>query len=187
MEENKFKKRILLHTCCAPCATYVFEKLSDEGYEPSSFFYNPNIHPQTEYDKRLDELIKYCKLREIQLSIKDADTQNWFGAIKGLEAEPEGGARCFICYKLRMEEAAKLAKEKGFDCFSTVLSISPHKKADVINKIGKELELQYGIEFLEANFKKQDGFKKSLELSKHYKLFRQDYCGCVYSIRTHSE
>lgn len=183
MEVSSEKNKILLHTCCAPCATYVFEKLKDDGFEVNSYFYNPNIHPDEEYEKRLNELKYFCKQNETELIIKENDTDEWFKITEGLENEPEGGARCFACYRFRLEQTAKYAKENGYDYFSTVLTISPHKNATEINKIGKELEEKYKIAFLEENFKKKDGFKKSLELSKKYDLFRQDYCGCVYSIR----
>jgi len=183
MPENRFENRILVHTCCAPCATYVFEKLSDDGYSPHSFFYNPNIHPDQEYQKRLNELVNYLEIKHIPLFIKEKDEQSWFEKVKGFENELEGGLRCEVCFRIRLEETAKFALSNNYKIFTTVLTVSPHKNAKVINKVGSELAQKYNLTFLEENFKKQDGFKKSLLLSSKYNLFRQNYCGCIYSIR----
>jgi len=174
---------ILIHTCCAPCATYVFEKLVSECWKPVAFFYNPNIHPKDEYARRLEELTGFAHLKNYELITEEDNPKVWFEVIKGLESEKEGGLRCEACFKLRLEKTAIYASRKNFDAFSTVLTISPHKNSALINKIGKELENKYNIPFLEADFKKQDGFKKSLELSKEYNLYRQNYCGCIYSIK----
>lgn len=176
------KPRLLLHTCCAPCVTYVAELLS-ENYDVTAYFYNPNIYPINEYEKRRDELITYtCKVN-LPLLVKDADFDNWYSIIKGLEKEPEGGKRCFKCYEYRMNETAKYAKENNFDLFTTSLSISPHKIAPKINEIGLNLEAEHGIKFLESDFKKNNGFKKSCDISRQFNLYRQYYCGCEYSIR----
>jgi predicted adenine nucleotide alpha hydrolase (AANH) superfamily ATPase len=177
------KKKILVHVCCAPCSTYSFQKLYEDDIEPVGFFYNPNIHPQEEYSRRLNEAVSFYKEKDYSLEIKEASSQIWFNAVKGLENEPEGGKRCEVCFELRMEQTAIFAKENGYDGFSTVLTISPHKNSDLINKIGKELAEKHQIAFLEENFKKNDGFKKSLEISKQYNLYRQNYCGCIFSQR----
>lgn len=178
------RKRLLLHACCAPCSSYVLEYLT-KYFDISVFFYNPNISPYSEYEKRSCELKRLVK--EIPLSSEtdiidgQYDPERFSDMAKGLEALPEGGERCFKCYRLRMEEAAKVASEKGFDYFTTTLSISPHKNAKKINEIGQELEREYAVKYLYADFKKKDGYKRSIQLSHEYGLYRQDYCGCVYS------
>lgn len=177
-------KRILIHICCAPCASYSFEKLILDGYNPVGFFYNPNIFPLEEYNRRRDELFKFFNIKKYELIIEEAPSAVWFEAVKGLEQEKEGGKRCEVCFKLRLEQTAIFAKKNNFDGFTTVLTISPHKNAAVINKIGKELEEKHKICFIEENFKKNDGFKKSLEYSKEFGLYRQNYCGCAYSATT---
>jgi predicted adenine nucleotide alpha hydrolase (AANH) superfamily ATPase len=174
---------LLVHTCCAPCSTYVSEKLLQDGFNITGFFYNPNIHPFDEYTRRLEELSCYVDLKKYKLIVKEDIENKWFEAIKGLEHEKEGGRRCEACYRLRLEETALYAKHNNFDGFTTVLTISPHKNAQLINKIGKELEIKYGIYFLEADFKKYNGFKRSIELSKEHNLYRQNYCGCKFSIK----
>tara|TARA_Y100000310_G_scaffold339368_1_gene431836 strand:- start:3962 stop:4444 length:483 start_codon:yes stop_codon:yes gene_type:complete len=151
-----------------------------KDYNVTLFFYNPNVHPAEEYDKRLGEAKKIAKLLKVPLIEGDYDTKKWLDAVKGHEDDKEGGKRCEICFRVRLEETARLAKEKGFDLFTTTLTVSPYKNADVINKIGKELE-KYNVKFLSADFKKKDGYRKSIELSKEHKLYRQHYCGCIYS------
>lgn len=179
--QNNSGKKILVHTCCAPCATYSFEKLINDKINFAGFFYNPNIFPEDEYKRRLNELIKFFDLKNYLL-IKEKDSSEvWLSAVKGFESEKEGGKRCEICFKLRLEKAAVFAKQNNYDGFSTVLTISPHKNSNLINKIGKELSEKHDIFFLEENFKKNDGFKKSLKLSKEYNLYRQSYCGCIFS------
>jgi len=179
MQNNS--KKILVHVCCAPCSTYSFDKLAGEDINPVGFFYNPNIHPEEEYKRRLEELISYAGLKGFDLITEEDDFSVWFDAVKGFEQEKEGGVRCELCFRLRLEKTAIFAKENNFDGFTTVLTISPHKNSTVINKIGKDLSEKHNIFFLEENFKKADGFKKSLELSKEYNLYRQSYCGCVFS------
>lgn len=172
--------KLLLHICCAPCSTEVIERLSTQ-YEVTGFFYNPNIHPKREYQSRLSELERFSGKAGFRVICSDYDVKGWFKRVKGLEKEPEGGKRCEICFRLRLEETAKAAKKGGFDIFTTTLTISPHKDAKVINTIGKDLEKTHGISFLAADFKKKDGFKKSVEHSKKHGLLRQDYCGCIFS------
>ena len=183
----KQKQKILLHSCCAPCSTAVIERLS-EDYEIVIFYYNPNIYPEEEYIKRKNEEVKYIKhLNEtnksssISMIDSDYESEKFYSAVKGFENEREGGARCAICFKLRLFETAKKAKEKGFELFGTTLTVSPHKNAELINFIGKSIEKELEIKFLESNFKKQNGYKNSIELSKKYNLYRQHYCGCMFS------
>ena len=177
------KSNLLVHTCCAPCSGYVFEKLLSNGYKVTGFFYNPNIYPEAEYKKRLNELLSFAKKMNYKIIVKEETTDKWLNSIKGYEKDKEGGERCGICFLLRLEAAAIYAKNNGYDSFTTVMTISPHKNAAKINEIGKELEIKYDIPFLEADFKKNDGFKKSLKISRDYNLYRQTYCGCVYSIK----
>jgi len=175
-------KNVLLHTCCGPCVTVPLERLRD-SFQVTCYFYNPNIHPEQEYQQRLDELKRLLKELEAEIIVGEYDPKNWFAAVKGLEHEPEGGKRCAVCFRFRLERTAKVAVEKGFDAFTTVMSISPHKSAQLLNDIGNELSEKYGVEYIEANFKKKDGFKRSAELSRKYNLYRQNYCGCIFSRR----
>ncbi len=179
---KKVRDKLLLHVCCAPCASYVI-KLLQADYDVTANFFNPNIYPEEEFKRRLNEVKKYLEKIKMVLEVGEFNQEYWFELVKGLENEPERGARCTICYKMRMEEIARQAKENNFDYFTTDLSISPHKDAIRINKIGNELAEKYGVKFLEADFKKKDGFKKSLEISRDEGFYRQDYCGCVYSWR----
>jgi len=184
--KNKTTPKLLLHSCCAPCSSYVLEYLS-EYFDITIFYYNPNISPIEEFNKRIEEqkrLISKLPVKN-KISFIEGNYENdkYEKLIKGLEMEKEGGSRCHLCYKLRLEETAKLAKEKGFDYFTTTLSISPYKNSKVLNEIGEELGKTYDINYLYADFKKRDGYKRSIELSKIYGLYRQDYCGCIYSKR----
>lgn len=178
------RKKLLLHGCCAPCSSYVIEYLT-EFFDITLLYYNPNISPQSEYKKRIGEvkrLISEMPLKsEVSLLEGRYDPEEFFDIAKGLEQLPEGGERCFRCYRLRLEEAAKAAKDGGFDFFTTTLSISPHKNAEKLNEIGVELEKKYGVRYLYADFKKREGYKRSIELSRIYGLYRQNYCGCVFS------
>jgi hypothetical protein len=148
----------------------------------TAFFYNPNIHPQEEYARRLAEVERYCREQAIALVTGEYDPDRWFSAVKGMYAQPEGGARCDMCYRFRLEKTAQTALTHHMGHFATTLTVSPHKKATVINRIGGAAGEQYSRIFYEADFKKQDGFKKSCELSKHYNFYRQTYCGCIYSM-----
>ncbi len=176
------KPKMLLHVCCAPCSTAVIERLKDE-FDITGYFYDPNIHPEEEYLRRLEETKKFYNKLSLPLIEAQYDAEKWFQLTKDHKDELEGGRRCGICYDMRLENAAEFAKENSFDIFTTVLSISPHKKAAAINSIGKRLAEKYRIRFYEADFKKKDGFKRSLELSREYNLYRQDHCGCIYSKR----
>jgi len=180
----KNKKKLLLHSCCAPCSSYVISYLTNY-FDITILYYNPNIYPYKEYIKRKEEQIKLineikCK-NNINIIDCDYDNELYNKLIKGLEDEPERGNRCTICYKMRMDKTAKIAKDNNYDYFCTTLSVSPYKNSNLINKIGKELEEKYKINWLYSDFKKKDGYKKSIELSKIYNLYRQDYCGCIYS------
>lgn len=175
--------RILLHVCCAPDATIAFERLNELG-EVWGFFYNPNIHPKSEYLKRLDSFLRLVKLWDLKFVEAEYDPQKWFKLVKGLESEPEGGERCKICIKNNLEKTATRAKELGFDAFATSLTTSPHKDVNFINKLGIEIGKKYGIKYIESVFRKKNGFLKSVEYSKKLGLYRQNYCGCIYSIHS---
>ncbi len=182
--KNEEVPTLLLHSCCAPCSSYVLEYLS-QYFKITIFFYNPNIYPMEEYTRRVAEqkgLISEMKVKnEIRFIEGKYDTESFYNISKGLEEEKEGGVRCFNCYELRLNEAAIMAKEKGYDYFTTTLSISPHKSSAKLNEIGKKLSEEYDVKYLYSDFKKKEGYKRSIELSKQYKLYRQDYCGCVFS------
>lgn len=180
MSSNK----VLLHACCAPCLTNSIEELIIEGFEPVVYFYNPNIYPEQEYLTRKEELILFCQKKDYDFILEEGDAEIWQSLCDPLGSAKEGGKRCAVCFGMRLEKTAKMAKEKGFDYFCTTLTISPHKNSKVINELGEAFCEKYGVGFLERNFKKNDGFKKSLEISKNYNLFRQAYCGCQYSIRS---
>jgi len=182
--KNEEVPTLLLHSCCAPCSSYVLEYLS-QYFKITIFFYNPNIYPMEEYTRRVAEqkgLISEMKVKnEIRFIEGKYDTESFYKKSKGLEEEKEGGVRCFNCYELRLNEAAIMAKEKGYDYFTTTLSISPHKNSAKLNEIGKKLSEEHDVKYLYSDFKKKEGYKRSIELSKQYKLYRQDYCGCVFS------
>lgn len=177
-------KRLLLQSCCGPCSSYVLEYLSNY-FEITVYYYNPNIDTEEEYQKRLKEQERLIKLmvfkNKVEFKKGKYDRDKFKKIVKGLENEKEGGVRCFGCYALRMEAAAILAKEENFDYFTTTLSVSPYKNAEKINEIGEKLENKYGVKFLYSDFKKREGYKRSIELSKLYNLYRQNFCGCVYS------
>jgi len=174
------KPKMLVHLCCAPDALYVLSLLK-EDYEVCGYFYNPNIHPRQEYDLRLDETRKVARVLDIKLYEEIYDDERWLTITQKFKEEPEKGRRCNVCYALRLERTAKKASELGFNIFTTVMSLSPWKKAETLNRMGRMFANRHGIRFLEADFKKKDGFRKSLQLSKDHGLYRQNYCGCVYS------
>ena len=183
-QEKGFIPTLLLHSCCAPCSSYILENLS-KYFKITIFYYNPNISPLEEYLKRKEEqkrLIREMKCL-FPVSIIDCDYDNslYEEKIKGLENEPERGGRCSVCFRLRLEKTALKAKKLGFDYFGTTLTVSPYKNANLLNEIGKELENTYQVSFLVSDFKKKNGYKRSIELSKEYHLYRQNYCGCKYS------
>ncbi|MDD4607080.1 MAG: epoxyqueuosine reductase QueH [Patescibacteria group bacterium] len=178
---KKNKPTILLHACCAGCASQVIEFLKPD-FDITVYFYNPNIQPKEEYNKRLQDIRKICLIYNIKLIEGEYEIEKWLGFINGHELDVEGGERCNLCFKFRLEKTVQQAKKLGFKNFTTTLSISPHKNFSKIKEIGLDLESKYDIIFYSADFKKQDGFKKSLELSQKYNLYRQNYCGCVFSL-----
>ncbi|MDZ7271998.1 MAG: epoxyqueuosine reductase QueH [candidate division KSB1 bacterium] len=176
------RRSILLLACCAPDATVAIERLKPE-WEVVVFFYNPNIHPPAEYELRAQEMRKVAEAMQVELVVGPYDQTAWFEAVRGLEQEPEKGRRCSVCFSMRLEATAREAVRRGIGTFATTLTVSPHKDAGVICALGQEIATRYGVAFLAANFKKQDGFKRSIELSRALGLYRQNYCGCVFSQR----
>ena len=178
------RPRLLLHSCCAPCSSYVLEYLSPY-FEITVDYYNPNLDSAEEHalrsaeQARLIQQAPFC--RDVSLETVAYDPDAFYKAVKGLEQIPEGGERCFACYRLRLEQAAKRCRDGGFDFFTTTLSISPHKNAAKLNEIGEELATRYNVRWLASDFKKKNGVKRSTELAAEYDLYRQDYCGCVFS------
>lgn len=184
LNEINGRPRLFLHACCAPCASYVLEYLS-KYFDITAYFYNPNIEYE-ECKKRYDELSRLISLMPLEgeVTLLPFEYSNDFDSIaKGFEDEPEGGARCERCFALRLDKTAKLAKENGFDYFTTTLSISPHKNSELLNKIGNAVGEKYGISHLPCDFKKRNGYRRSIELSNAYNLYRQNFCGCIYSKR----
>lgn len=184
--KNNLGKKVLLHSCCAPCSSYVITYLT-KFVNVTVLYYNPNIFPEEEYNKRKKEQIRFINSITSEYNVDymdcDYDNESFEEVIKGLEDEPERGKRCTKCFNLRLSKTALTAKENNYDFFCTTLTLSPYKNAKLINEIGFELEKEYGIKYLPSDFKKRDGYKKSIELSKIYNLYRQNYCGCIYSKR----
>jgi predicted adenine nucleotide alpha hydrolase (AANH) superfamily ATPase len=176
------RPRLLLHVCCAPCATHTLEVLSPD-YAVTFFFDNPNIHPEGEYRRRLADAERFAAETGTPFIAIEYDPDSWARALEGLDHEPEGGRRCEACIRLRLEQAANWAKNLHFGAFATTLSISPHKSADLINRIGRELGAERNLQFVEGDFKQGGGFQRSVALSRRHGLYRQDYCGCIYSLR----
>ncbi len=177
------KKNLLLHACCAPCSSAVIERIA-QYFNITILYYNPNITDQEEYNKRLNEIKKFIKelnLDNVKVEAGRYDPKEFFTISSRLEQEKERGRRCYKCYELRLRETAKIAEEQGFDYFTTTLSISPYKNSNWLNEIGEQLDKEYTTTYLYADFKKRNGYKRSIELSKKYGLYRQDYCGCIYS------
>ena len=175
-------EKLLLHTCCAPCAVHPVEILQEQ-FKITLFFYNPNIYPVDEYYKRQDSVKEIKAKLNVDLIDAEYNPDTWNKTVEGLEDEPEGGKRCALCFYMRMKETARYARQYNFDCFGTTLTISPHKPSDLINKQGKEISREYGVEFLDRDFKKDDGFKISCQKCRDYNIYRQNYCGCKYSSR----
>lgn len=198
LQEQKNVPTLLLHSCCAPCSSYVLEYLS-QYFQIAVFYYNPNIYPPEEYTKRVKEQENFIQRFTAHVSaegegkdrafypidfVEGSFAQDkFYDLVKGLEDVPEGGERCFLCYEMRLREAAEYAKRLNMDYFTTTLSISPLKNAEKLNEIGEKLAEEYGISYLCSDFKKKDGYKRSVELSKEYGMYRQDYCGCIFSKR----
>ena len=171
------KPSLLLHSCCAVCASSVLERLAD-NFDVTVFYYNPNIMPIGEYEKRLNEQKRYCKAWNINMIIGEYDNPRFLEYVKGLENEPEGGARCRKCFELRLDKTAEFAKAGSFSYFCTTLTVSPHKNSDLINIVGNEIGEKYNIKFLPSDFKKREGFKRSMTLANEFGLYKQNYCGC---------
>lgn len=182
-KEQKAPK-LLLHSCCAPCSSYVIEYLSSY-FNITVFYYNPNIYPDEEYEKRVEEQMRFIRDFPTKYPVEflrgDFEKQRFYDAVRGYEKDKEGGERCFRCYELRLSESGKVAKHIGADYFTTTLSISPLKNAIKLNEIGERLAKEYGVSYLNSDFKKKNGYKRSVELSGEYGMYRQDYCGCVFS------
>lgn len=203
IKKGNKKPTLLLHSCCAPCSSYVL-KLLQSVFDITVFFYNSNLYPDKEYQKREQEQKRLIKIlnqecqqkkengdfdglifyeTEIKIESTSYHPREFYDFVKGYEKEFEGSSRCYMCYMLRMSKAAQLAKELNFDYFTTTLSVSPYKNAQWINEVGAILQQKYGVPFLHSDFKKNDGYKKSIEYSQQYKLYRQDYCGCEFSLK----
>lgn len=179
------KPRLLLHICCGPCATVVIERLQPQ-YQLTGFFYNPNIFPPEEYERRRTAAVQTCTALAIPLLTGPFDHEAFLQAVSGLESEPEGGNRCPACLRLRLLVTARQAKGLGFDFFATTLTVGPNKRAELINRLGREAEAQAGVLFLAGDWKKQDGFHRSVEISRQLGLYRQHYCGCEFSLKKNS-
>jgi epoxyqueuosine reductase len=179
-----YGEKILLHSCCAPCSSSVLESLTKD-FNVTVFYFNPNIYPEEEFIKRQEEEKKFIKNvygDKVKLIENDYNGDRYYDAVKGLENEKEGGKRCYKCFYLRLEETAKYAKQNGYKYFTTTLSVSPYKDYKVLNEIGQELAKKYELIYLSSNFKKDNGYLRSIQLSKEYNLYRQNYCGCVFSL-----
>ena len=178
--------RLLLHACCAPCSSACIERLSD-SFKIDIYYYNPNIDNIEEYNKRLNEIIRFTKefKTKYPIDVIDGgyDSESFFKMSKGLEEEPERGKRCYECYKLRLKKTSEYASNNNYDFFATTLTLSPYKNSNWINEIGEKLNQEVKSTYLYSDFKKKNGYKRSIELSHEYNLYRQDYCGCIYSVR----
>lgn len=182
IKERGIKPSILLHSCCGPCSSSVIDQLKDY-FDITVYYFNPNIHPEEEYLHRKEEQKRLLSILNIPLIEGDYDPKEFFNIAKGLEDEPQKGQRCYNCYNLRLTSTYNLAKDKGFDYFCTTLTVSPNVNEQMVNEIGIALEKQGDVKFLQSDFKKEDGYLNSVKLAKEYNLYRQDYCGCIYSFR----
>ncbi len=180
------RPQLALHSCCAPCSSYVLEYLS-QYFDITLFYYNPNIYPPAEYERRLSEQLRLCELLQIKTYPCVYDPAHYFDYVRGLEHEPEGGARCTKCFELRLNHTAALARQLGFPLLTTTLTISPHKNAPLINTIGEKAAEKHGITWLPGDFKKKNGYLRSIQLCREYGIYRQNYCGCKFSVRDDSE
>ncbi|MCL4377856.1 MAG: epoxyqueuosine reductase QueH [Actinobacteria bacterium] len=176
------KQKMLLHVCCANCSIYPLQILGKD-FDVFMYYYNPNIQPEDEYMKRLEYVKKISEIYNVPLITGEYEVKKWLESTETLKSEPEGGKRCQVCFEIRLAETAKKASEMKFDIFGTTLTISPHKNQEVINKIGKDLASKIELNFYRADFKKNDGFKNTMAMSKKLDIYRQNYCGCIYSFR----
>ena len=174
------KPTLLMHACCAPCSSACLERVKD-FFDITVYYYNPNIDSEEEYRKRSDEQKKLCGILNVKFIAEEYNPEEFYSAVKGFENEPEGGERCEKCFYLRLKKTAEIAKAKGFEFFTTTLTLSPLKDAELLNMIGNEVAGETGIKFLPSDFKKRGGYQRSVELSKEYGLYRQNYCGCIFS------
>ena len=179
---NGEKPKLLLHSCCAPCSSACIEKLKDY-FEITVYYYNPNIDGEEEFNLRASEQERFCREVGVQYVIEKYNDKEFLSKVEGLENQPEGGARCEKCFRIRLEKTAKTAKNNGFNFFATTLTVSPLKNADLLNRIGYTVSEQIGIKYLPSDFKKESGYLRSIELSKQFSLYRQKYCGCKFSKR----
>jgi hypothetical protein len=173
---------VLVHACCAICSAYPIEKLREIGYNPVLYFFNPNIFPPEEFERRLGELIRYCEKKEVELIVDKQDSSDWYNAIAGLENEPERGKRCRRCFEYRLLFTALKTMQLDYKYFTTTLTVSPHKQSKVIFEVAYELAKKYELTFLDIDFKKQDGFLKTMKIAKEENFYRQNYCGCEFSM-----
>lgn len=185
-QKLNIKPKLLLHACCAPCSTFCIERVR-EYFDLTMYFYNPNMDEEKEYLLRANELIRLCETLGIKYIIEPFMSESFYSAVKGLEQEKEGGKRCYKCFTLRLGKTLEKAKELDFDYFTTTLTVSPYKNSAVINEIGLSLAEEKKPKYLPSDFKKHEGYLKSIELSKKYGLYRQNYCGCIYSKRDREE
>ena len=174
------KNKLLLHACCAPCSSSCIERLK-EHFDITVYFYNPNMDSEKEYNLRAEEQKRLCKIMQVDCVVEKYNKEEFLSVVAGLENEREGGARCDKCFDMRLDKTAEYALKNGFDYFTTTLTVSPLKNADLLNKIGDKISSEKGVAFLHTDFKKQNGYKRSIELSKEYSLYRQNYCGCEFS------
>jgi len=182
IKNTSVKEKLALHSCCGPCSSYVLEYLKNY-FEVTVFFYNPNIHPQAEYYLRLSEQKKLCEIYGVELIECDYNPDAFLAAVQGFENEPEGGKRCTKCFDMRLKNTAKIAKSMGFDLITTTLTVSPHKNAALINEIGQAAAQEQSLQWLPSDFKKRGGYLRSIEICRQYGIYRQDYCGCQFSMR----
>ena len=175
------RKKLLLHSCCAPCSSGVLEELV-KSFDVTVFFYNPNINTKEEYNLRASHQQKLCDILNVPCIIENYSPSEFLNNIKGYELDKEGGKRCSLCFELRLNKTAKFANENGYDIFTTTLSVSPYKNAELLNELGKKISLKHNVEYLEANFKKNNGYLLSINNSKKYNLYRQKFCGCEFSL-----
>ena len=180
LKKSGQKKRLLLHACCAPCSSSCIERLVDD-FDVTVYFYNPNMDTDEEYNLRALEQQRLCELLDVKCVVEEYIPEQFFSAVKGMEEHKEGGARCGVCFSLRLKKTAEYAKLNGFDYFTTTLTVSPLKNAEVLNVIGEKVGKELGVSFLNSDFKKRNGYARSIELSKEYRLYRQNYCGCIFS------
>ena len=178
--KDKAKPKLLLHSCCAPCSSACIEKIKD-FFDLTVYYYNPNMDTLQEYNLRLEEQRRFCQEVGVNFACEDYCQQDFSCAVKGLEDEPEGGARCAVCFRLRLQKTAEFALQNGFEYFTTTLTVSPLKDANLLNLIGQEVANKTGVKWLPTDFKKKGGYQRSVELSKQHNLYRQNYCGCEYS------